>query len=440
MLVPAVQIFALVIPAKTCGAVPVKVFYSWQSDYMPKTNQHFLRDVLKKAVEVVAQDYSHLELEERPKLDHDTQDVSGAVDITRTIFEKIEASAAFIVDVTPVGKTDNGNKALPNPNALFEFGWALSKHGDSRMVMILNLASGFTANDLPFDIRQRRIFTYDLPPSATQSQRKKQEEQLVPEMARIISGILKQQTIYALPDAVFQKVPAAANNPSIWDGCGSEIQHWGSLSGKEVVSLIDAPRAWLRVVPRSWRTAKPRVGEMMQASLQNRVDAPSIGYRSGNFGINYFGFVSYWMIDAERGVKTKTDALSQWFEETGEYWVLWGAPFTKNNDSYSFASHAFCRFKDTLKDSIRFYHQSGASAELWVQMGLFGARDTEWRDDFSFSPSYYGRTNVICYEEHAKNWTEDLQMKFMLNMFNEICSKYGRSTLNMTEFVAFLRS
>jgi hypothetical protein len=77
------------------------IFYSWQSDSPGSTNRYFIEDALKKAVGAIMADDS---VEVEPVIDRDTQGTPGAVDISKTIFEKIGRSAVFVADVSIINR------------------------------------------------------------------------------------------------------------------------------------------------------------------------------------------------------------------------------------------------------------------------------------------------------------------------------------------------
>lgn len=111
----------------------MKVFWSWQNDYQPKTNRHFIKSALEEATERAGDDLG-LEDADRPEVDHDTKGEAGMVEITKAILRKIDESAVFVADVTPIGETGNG-KALPNPNEMVELGWALKSLSHGRIIV-----------------------------------------------------------------------------------------------------------------------------------------------------------------------------------------------------------------------------------------------------------------------------------------------------------------
>lgn len=134
------------------------VFYSWQSDLPNPTNRGFIQSVLENAVTTIANDNT---VEVEPVVDRDTQGVAGAPDIASTIFAKITASDVFIADVSIIAHPKNG-RPVPNPNVLIELGYALRGLGHERIVLIFNRSYG-KIEELPFDLKMRRLVTYEMP-------------------------------------------------------------------------------------------------------------------------------------------------------------------------------------------------------------------------------------------------------------------------------------
>ena len=131
------------------------IFYAWQAQRPSKCNRSLIEDALERALRELAQD------QEEPvefALDQDAQGVTGALDISTTILRKIETCTIFVADITPVGSLING-KATPNPNVLFELGYAWHKLGESHIILVLNEAFG-VPEDLPFDISKRSLVRY----------------------------------------------------------------------------------------------------------------------------------------------------------------------------------------------------------------------------------------------------------------------------------------
>jgi hypothetical protein len=131
------------------------IFYAWQSDRPQNTHRYLIRDAVKEAMKRIGRD---ADLEDSPRLDHDTKDVPGTPEIAGTIFRKIQESGAFIADLTFIGATDQHDgekKLLPNPNMLLELGYAARSIGWDRIICVMNDAYGPPEKQI-FDIKQRR--------------------------------------------------------------------------------------------------------------------------------------------------------------------------------------------------------------------------------------------------------------------------------------------
>ena len=131
------------------------IFYAWQSDRPQTTNRYLIRDAAKDAVKRIGSD---ADVEDSPRLDHDTKDVPGTPEIAGTIFRKIQESGAFIADLTFIGASDQRDgdkKLLPNPNVLLELGYAARSIGWDRIIFVMNTAYGPVEEQI-FDIKQRR--------------------------------------------------------------------------------------------------------------------------------------------------------------------------------------------------------------------------------------------------------------------------------------------
>lgn len=134
-----------------------RIFYSWQSDLPNKTNRGFIQSALEKAVsELTADDSVAVE----PVVDRDTLDEPGAPDIAATILKKIDSASVFVCDVSMAIRPENG-RACPNPNVLFELGYAIKTLTSERVILVFNKAYGDVA-ELPFDLRYKRVLSYDM--------------------------------------------------------------------------------------------------------------------------------------------------------------------------------------------------------------------------------------------------------------------------------------
>lgn len=131
-----------------------KVFYSWQSDLPNNTNRSFIEAALEAAAKDITTDES---VSIEPVIDRDTLGAAGAPNISTTILAKIIESNLFVADISFIGKV--GKRSMPNPNVLIELGYALHAKGSEALILVLNTDYG-KVEDLPFDLKMRRILTY----------------------------------------------------------------------------------------------------------------------------------------------------------------------------------------------------------------------------------------------------------------------------------------
>jgi hypothetical protein len=138
------------------------VFYCWQDQLDKKLHRFLIRDAINSAIGRIQQDLPD-EIDLALRLDCDTANRAGAIDIANTILEKIQSSSMIVADVTPVIQDTTSGRYYPNPNVMLELGYGARALGWSKVVGIYN---NHTANDpikpedLPFDIRHRRLSSY----------------------------------------------------------------------------------------------------------------------------------------------------------------------------------------------------------------------------------------------------------------------------------------
>lgn len=146
------------------------VFYSWQTDLPNSTNRGFIQSALENAAKSIRDDES---IKIEPVIDRDTVGIPGAPDIADTILNKIDKSQIFVADVSIINHKNKARKT-PNPNVLLELGYAMKTLGLDRIIMVMNTAYG-SPELLPFDLRMRRVVTYEIKENETEKaeQRKK---------------------------------------------------------------------------------------------------------------------------------------------------------------------------------------------------------------------------------------------------------------------------
>lgn len=176
------------------------VFYSWQSDLENRTNRSFIQDALQKAIDATLE----TELEIDLALDRDTQNTIGAPDIAKTILDKIDQATIVVADVSIINAGDN-KRLTPNPNVLFELGYAVRALSWDYVLPVFNIATG-RIEDLPFDLRSRRPVTYKMPNDAVE--KKDELKNLARTLQAGIQAILEsQRKRKPLIEFVFQAAP-----------------------------------------------------------------------------------------------------------------------------------------------------------------------------------------------------------------------------------------
>jgi len=163
-----------------------KIFYSWQSDLLNKTNRGFIGDALEAAAKSIRNDDS---IEVYPVIDRDTINVPGSPDIAHTIFNKIEDTQVFLCDISIINQ-NTPSRPTPNPNVLLELGYALKTLGWENVIMVMNTAFG-KPELLPFDLKMRRVITYNMPEVSEDraTERKKLQQTLEIALRSILEGL-----------------------------------------------------------------------------------------------------------------------------------------------------------------------------------------------------------------------------------------------------------
>ena len=128
-----------------------RVFYSWQADLPSETNRDYLRRELLKAKEGIKTNLI---------IDEATRDEPGSPDISATILKKIDNADVFVADITTTTRHKRTDKGYPNPNVLFELGYAVAQLGWESIILVFNKSFGRLEHDPPFDLRNHRISSY----------------------------------------------------------------------------------------------------------------------------------------------------------------------------------------------------------------------------------------------------------------------------------------
>lgn len=134
------------------------IFNSWESDLPNNANWTFIENCIKRSTkELIELQPISINL----TLDRATREESGSPDITESIFSKISNSSVFIADISIINCSKDNSRKVPNPNVLIELGYAARTLGWEKIICIYNTDFG-SFDDLPFDLRNRRIMAYSL--------------------------------------------------------------------------------------------------------------------------------------------------------------------------------------------------------------------------------------------------------------------------------------
>ena len=130
------------------------IFYSWQSDLPNKTNRGFIEEALEKAVKSIRSDNT---IEVELVIDRDTKDIPGSPDISKTILEKIERAKIVVGDVSIINQ--GAKRPTPNPNVVYELGYARRALREDHIIMVMNTGYG-AQPDLPVNSNSNVITFY----------------------------------------------------------------------------------------------------------------------------------------------------------------------------------------------------------------------------------------------------------------------------------------
>ncbi|MES5322796.1 hypothetical protein [Alcaligenes phenolicus] len=407
-----------------------KIFWSWQSDYSPKTCRHFIRDALVDAITQVADEIG-VDDADRPEIDHDTKGERGMADIATTILNKIADAAVFVADLTPIAKSPEG-KWLPNPNVMIELGWAMHRPGWERVIGILNMASGAKVEDLPFDIRQRRVVTFVLSEDADKQIRAATRVKLVKELKEALRINLEERADDLAATATIVGVAAKSDNYSIWASAGDTLTHNDAFGGarRETVAMPDVPRAYMRIIPAGWKNSPPSVSDIAKLGQSESVDAPSDGASNGNFGATEEGFVRYWITGRGEMHEMSSTNMTMFFEDTGEFWMLHGSVIAPHQGQLLLRDHPMLgQWSQLLRKAMAVMDRFQAQKTRRVEAGLFGVKDLQWFSEWQGdrTPS---RRNDAHEARQNVDWSPEAQLTFLTDAYNRVRNLFAleRST------------
>lgn len=419
---------------------PPSIFWSWQNDYSPKTCRHFIREALANAIAKVA-DENGVDDADRPEIDHDTKGERGMADIPATILAKIQHAAVFVADLTPIAQSPGG-KWIPNPNVMIELGWAMYRPGWERVIGVLNTASGAEIEDLPFDIRQRRVITFDLEETADTTTRARVSKKLTSELAAALQVNLEEHTEILAAETAINGIESRLGDPSIWGSAVQTLTHNDGLgsAGRKTVTLANVPRSYLRVIPAGWKNGTPSVSDIARLKKPLTIEAPSDGCTYGDFGATDEGFVRYWVTGRSDGTEFPTSTnMVMFFSDTGEFWLLHGSVIAQNHGQSLLKDHIMLgQWSRTLRQVIAVMDSFGAHKTRRVEVGLFNVSELRWFSQW-VSDRIPARRNFVRENRQSQDWGPEAQLAFLAGAYNRVKDLFALDRSSEAEVTQILQ-
>jgi len=177
------------------------IFYSWQSDVGKFANKSYIESKIDKAINDIKSKFPDINL----VLQESTSNDPGSPEIIEKIIAKITNCDIFICDVTPIMVINNEyekTKCIPNPNVMYELGFAVGSIGWDRIILVWNNQFG-DSQFAPFDIRNHKRLEYDKDPAVKKTTRSLDFEKAINDIVinydKIIArGIPSQEMRYDL--------------------------------------------------------------------------------------------------------------------------------------------------------------------------------------------------------------------------------------------------
>ena len=219
-------------------ATEITVFFIWQSDHARTYRAAW--KALKQAVKALN---SATTGEFIFAADRDTRGVSGAVPIDHVILEKIRRADVVVADLSPVAQivVNGREKSLPNPNVMFEVGYAREAVGLERIILFRDAREPWHP---PFDIQQLRMLTFE-----TAGAFQKELVAILPAMVAMPSPMglsaEKSEKLYR----VIHSGPNAQSNPQLRSDIALELDLLSSTADDTFARLAErfrTERPWDR--------------------------------------------------------------------------------------------------------------------------------------------------------------------------------------------------
>lgn len=422
----------------------MKIFWSWQSDHDGKVSHYFVRDALNDAIKTLKAESNLEEPTEADRrtqlhLDHDTKGNTGWVDITQSIFEKIEASAVFIADVTPVAfspsKKDGegkevGLRPIMNPNVAIELGYALKALDWTKIIPVMNTAYG-SVERMPFDIDRTRRWavTYKLNEGATAAEIKAARTKLAGDFVKALRGFL---TVPEMTKPFPERKPASSD--AFFFPPRSVLGAVGETHDRIEFYLEHVSAFYLRVIPTVELPRPLRENDLLQKV-----------HMLGNFGKSHGGTQrtnedGACIFDMRgNGTSGYLDSVSQAFRN-GE---LWGVNVTvlrqgqRDNRNMIYQNVIEQVYLASLPLYLEFIQKvSGVSLPVTVEAGMVGVKGWELIVATDYGPAKSAGTmyDNVKFRRLLKSDDAETQRKFLLEFFEAIFDQVGVDRPRLNDF------
>lgn len=183
-------------------------------------------------------------------IDKATRETSGSPDITESIFNKISRSSVFIADISIINSSSKNARKSPNPNVLIELGYAARTLGWEKIICIYNTDYG-SFDDLPFDLRNRRVMPYSIKGENKSDIKKdvaKQIENAIQEMQH--KGILTDKIVDFLKKEIDQEILGLVshfirfvNKAGVKSDFFRDIQDFLGYTHEDILKLLENKKA-----------------------------------------------------------------------------------------------------------------------------------------------------------------------------------------------------
>lgn len=407
------------------------VFWSWQSDLDSRVTREVIRYALDEAITILAAD---LEEADRPSLTSDTQGVAGSPDIVSTIYRKIDEAAVFVGDVTPIAVSESG-KACANPNVLLELGYANRALTEHRVIQVWNSAfEGATLDKLPFDMRGRRgPLAFELAPGADTATLRAVRAKLAKDLAGALKLAL--DTLPLPPPEAVHWQPHFAGDVDLWFDRGELQLVTNPAHGTSKLRWVDRFPGYARLIPSQW---VPQPGAKL--SLANHPGHPALLAQANSlsYGISRGGALVYWPGTAEDGVYP-TVAITQWFEQTGEFWGVGGGFLFDRDGRVRLATgYFFKHWLDFLKRNTKLALEHGGSLPIHARLGVNGLSGSWWpRGRYDFGDEGFAAVEESYeYQTTLTSVAPEALQQTAVEAFNGLAAVYGVEPHSYDQIVA----